>query len=53
MRVLERFGPLTDVDGIAQVPIDLRPAVVTSINRPGARFTVEHDRYAVPVVTDE
>jgi hypothetical protein len=53
MRVLEKFGLLVDVDGIAQVPTGLRPAVVASINRPGARLTVEHDSSAVPIVTDE
>jgi len=52
MRVLDQFGLLSDVDGFAQVPPSLRPAVVASINRPGARLTVEHDRSAVPVVTD-
>jgi hypothetical protein len=52
MRVLERFGLLIDVDGAAQVPTGLRPAVVASINGPGACLAVDHDRYAVPVLTD-
>jgi hypothetical protein len=47
------FGLLIDVDGFAQVPTYLRPAVVASINGPGAWLAVDHDRYAVPVVTDE
>jgi hypothetical protein len=53
MRVLDQFGLLTDVDGIARVPAGLRPAVVASINGPGAQVAVDHDRLAVPVVTDE
>jgi len=53
MRMLEQFGLLIDVDGIAQVPTGLRPAVVASTNRPGAWLVVDHDRSAVPVVPDE
>ncbi len=53
MRVLDQFGLLIDVDGVAQVPTGLRPAVVASINGPGARLAVEHDKSAVPVVTDQ
>jgi len=53
MRLLDQFGLLIDVDGIAQVPNGLRPAVVASINGPGAPFVIEHDKSAVPVVTDE
>jgi hypothetical protein len=53
MRVLEGFGLLIDVDGFAQVPTGLRPAVVASINGPGGWLAVDHDKYAVPVVTDE
>ena len=53
MRMLEQFGLLIDVDGIAQVPTGLRPAVVASTNRPGAWLVVDHDRSAVSVVPDE
>ena len=53
MRMLEQFGLLIDVDGIAQVPTGLRPAVVAAINGQGMRLTVEHDKSAVPVVTDQ
>jgi len=53
MRVLDHFGLLIDVDGIAQVPTGLRPAVVAAINGQGMRLTVEHDKSAVPVVTDQ
>jgi hypothetical protein len=53
MRMLDQFGLLIDVDGIAQVPTGLRPAVVASTNRPGAWLVVDHDRSAVSVVPDE
>ena len=53
MRMLEQFGLLIDVDGIAQVPTGLRPAVVASTNRPGAWLIADHDRSAVSVVPDE
>jgi hypothetical protein len=53
MRVLDQFGLIVDVDGVAQVPAGLRPAVVASISGPGAPLAVEHDKSAVPVVTDE
>ncbi len=53
LRALGQFGLLIDVDGTAQVPAGLRPAVVASINGPGARLAVDHDTMAVPVVTDE
>jgi hypothetical protein len=53
MRLLDQFGLLIDVDGIAQVPTGLRPAVVAAINGQGMRLTVEHDKSAVPVVTDQ
>jgi hypothetical protein len=53
MRVLDQFGLLIDVDGIARVPTGLRPAVVASINGPGAPLAVDHDTQAVPVPTDE
>jgi len=53
MRMLDQFGLLIDVDGIAQVPTGLRPAVVAAINGQGMRLTVEHDKSAVPVVTDQ
>jgi hypothetical protein len=51
--VLDQFGLVIDVDGIAQVPTGLRPSVVAAINRPGAWLAVDRDKYAVPVVTDE
>jgi hypothetical protein len=53
MRLLDQFGLLIDVDGIAQVPTGLRPAVVAAINGQGMRLTVEHEKSAVPVVTDQ
>ena len=53
MRMLDQFGLLIDVDGIAQVPTGLRPAVVASTNRPGAWLIADHDRSAVSVVPDE
>ena len=53
MRMLGQFGLVTDVDGIAEVPAGLRPAVVASINGPWARPAVIHDALAVPVVIDE
>jgi hypothetical protein len=53
LRALGQFGLLIDVDGTAQVPAGLRPAVVASINGPGAPLAVDHDTMAVPVVTDE
>jgi hypothetical protein len=42
-----------DVDGIAGVPVGLRPAVVASINGPGVRLAAVHDALVVPIVTDE
>ena len=36
LRALGQFGLLIDVDGTAQVPAGLRPAVVASITGPGA-----------------
>jgi len=53
MRVLDQFGLLSDVDGLARVPAGLRPAVVASINGPEMALAVVHDRLAVPVVTDD
>ena len=53
IRVLDQFGLLTDVDGIASVPAGLRPAVVASTNGPGSRLALVHHALAVPVVTDQ
>jgi hypothetical protein len=53
MRVLDQFGLVSDVDGLARVPAGLRPAVVASINGPEAPLAVFHDRFAVAVVIDE
>jgi hypothetical protein len=49
LRALGQFGLLIDVDGTAQVPAGLRPAVVASINGPGVPLAVVHDPKAVPI----
>ena len=53
MRTLTQFGLLTDLDGFAQVPAGLRPAVVAAIQGPGAPVAIEYQRSAVPIATDQ